>query len=276
MLNRYIVSILSALVILSVTGCESSNSASSGTVTNASLESQTVEEDRYTTKVNFDNITYYVPENAKKITDSEFYKTTWGYISIHSYEKSIYYELSELSSNDLEGLAKWLYSDDLNNNLVKFVKTSVNNHDALYVESKTDDYCIGVIFESKYYALKIEITSNDSMDDARKHYDEFISHLSIDDPIEETTTTTNTTTTTSSVTTTTTPKSTTIETTTKEKNYITCYINHNTKKVHKISCRFSPKSNDEADENWEYIENLDIDWAVQNGYEPCEVCNPWY
>lgn len=95
-----------------------------------------------------------------------------------------------------------------------------------------------------------------------------------------TTTTTKATTTTSKLTTTmtTTPTTTTeltTTTTTQTHPIVRKYwINHDSKIVHSTSCYTIP---DDKDNYWEYIENLDINWAEANGYRACKKCEPiWH
>lgn len=99
-----------------------------------------------------------------------------------------------------------------------------------------------------------------------------------------TTTTTTTTPKPTTTTTTTTPKPTTTTTTTTPKPTTTTiqtqplvrkyWINHDSMIVHSPDCNTIP---DYKDDFWEYIENLDINWAIANGYRPCQRCNPiWH
>lgn len=51
-------------------------------------------------------------------------------------------------------------------------------------------------------------------------------------------------------------------------------INHDSYIVHSPTCR---TLSDEYPDYYEYVENLDIDWAEANGYRACQVCKPiWH
>lgn len=84
-------------------------------------------------------------------------------------------------------------------------------------------------------------------------------------------------------TTTTTKATTTITTTVATQATTTTYrlrtyiINWNSYIVHRPSCRTLKYSDDYWPDHYEYVENLDINWADANGLRGCEICTPeWH